>query len=70
VRHPKFRSPVLAAVFRAAVAQGWTWRYAGSGHVLIYPPQGGAPISLSVTAYDGKANLDLVARAKRAGLRI
>jgi hypothetical protein len=63
VRHPKFRSPVLAAVFRAAVAQGWTWRYAG-------PPQGGAPISLSVTAYDGKANLDLVARAKRAGLRI
>jgi hypothetical protein len=64
----KFRSPTLKALFASAVAQGWKWRRGGS-HVLIFPPDGSPAIALSTTAYDGKMNLDLVARAKRHGLK-
>lgn len=63
----KFRSPTLKRLFASAVAQGWTWKRGGS-HILIFPPDGSPAIALSTTAYDGKANLNLVARAKRAGL--
>lgn len=64
----KFRSPTLADLFAEAVKAGWRWRY-GSNHVLVYPPDGSPPIALSVTAFDGKQNQDLVARCRRAGLK-
>lgn len=63
---PKFRSATLADVFADVVVAGWKWRR--GKHVVIYPPDGSAPIMLSVTAYDGKQNANLVSMLRRHGL--
>jgi hypothetical protein len=64
--HPKFRSSHLADLFADVVAADWRWRR--GRHVVIYPPDGSAPVMLSVTAFDGKATQNLEAMLRRHGL--
>ena len=48
-----FQSRYIRDMFDAALAAGWAWRMAGSTHVLLLPPQGGATITLSTTSKTG-----------------
>lgn len=63
----RFRSEALKDLFADVKAAGWKWRR-GSKHIVIYPPDGSAPIMLSVTAYDGVMNAKVEAMLRRRGL--
>lgn len=63
----RFASSALAELFDDVKAAGWTWRK--GRHVVVYPPDGGRPLILSCTAYDGPATKTTVGQFRRRGLR-
>lgn len=67
-KYPKFNSPILLSILRLCDEQGWRWRV-GSRHVVLYPPDGSRPLILSMTAYDGPINKQMVRRFQRAGMK-
>lgn len=63
-----FKSKAHRDLFNKAVAGGWTFKVAGSGHLLLRAPDGIHTARLSTTAYDGgPAGLSQPRRALREG---
>lgn len=54
---------------RVALAQGWRVSFAGTGHALFLPPEGGR-ISVTNSSLAGRRLYNVRATLRRAGLRI
>ena len=68
----RLRSARYEQLVQAAEAAGWGVRFAGNGHMLLVPPQGGKPVSISLTMEDKDNRVFLNARAalRRGGVSV
>lgn len=71
-RRRGIRDSRIADLVDLAEQRGWTVRLGGNGHLLVYPPDGGKPVSVSMTlnSKEPRAWLNTRAAFRRGGLDV
>lgn len=64
----KFSDDKLRELARAATDHGWILRYAGSGHIRFFTPEGKYVTSCTTTKTSERTYYNTRSRLRRAGL--
>jgi hypothetical protein len=67
-KRPKAKDKQLDAMVERAWKAGWWCRYAGSGHVVCYPPDEGRMVDVANTPSDHRTVPNTRSYFRRAGL--